>query len=189
MDHDTVVKKVKFIDDSVEVRTMFKWAAPPDILKALKVYCSTFYGCMLWDLAGDKAIQVYNSWNTAVKLAWDCPRQTKTFLVQQVLSCGISSARTDILARFVTFFRGLRTSASMEIRVLANLMGRDFQSTTGRNLRAVSTASGLDPWLVSPCMVKAAVSVKEQVEVLPQEKWRSEYLSSLLRQTQEAKYQ
>ena len=100
MEHDTVVKKAKFIDESVEVRTMFHWAAPPDILKAMKVYCSTFYGCMLWDLAGDKAIQVYNSWNTAVKLAWDCPRQTRTFLVQQVLSCGISSARTDILARF-----------------------------------------------------------------------------------------
>merc|ERR1719206_846329 len=116
MDQDTLIKRAMFIRDSVEVRTMFKFASPPEILKALKIYCSSFYGCMLWDLAGDKATQVYNSWNMAVKLTWNCPRQTKTFLVQQVLSHGMSSARTDILARYVTFFKGLRTSPSPEIR-------------------------------------------------------------------------
>ena len=140
-------------------------------------------------MAGDKAIQVYNSWNTAVKLAWDCPRQTRTFLVQQVLSCGYSSTRTDILARYVSFFRSLRSSTSLEIRVLANLMGRDLLSTTGRNIRSVRVASGLDPWQASPFMVKAALSEKEQVEIPSRDKWRIEYLCSLLSQIQEAKYQ
>ena len=29
MDHDAVVKRAKFIDDSVEIRTMFSFASPP----------------------------------------------------------------------------------------------------------------------------------------------------------------
>ena len=81
MDHDAVVKRAQFIDMSVEVRSMFSWAAPADILKVLKTYCSAFYGSMLWDLGGEKAGQVYRSWNTAVKLTWSCPRWTRTFLV------------------------------------------------------------------------------------------------------------
>ena len=186
MDHDAVVKRAKFIDDSVEVRTMFSWASPPEILKALKTYCSSFYGCMLWDLAGEKAAQVYNSWNTAVKLTWNCPRQTKTFLVQQVLCNDMFSARTDILARYVSFFRSLRTSSNLEIRVLANLTSRDLQSTTGKNLRAVQRASGLDPWQATPAKMKSALHSMEMVEVHPQDSWRSEYLCTLLRQHQEA---
>ena len=186
MDHDAVVKRAKFIDDSVEVRTMFSWASPPEILKALKTYCSSFYGCMLWDLAGEKAAQVYNSWNTAVKLTWNCPRQTKTFLVQQVLCNDMFSARTDILARYVSFFRSLRTSSNLEIRVLANLTSRDHQSTTGKNLRAVQRASGLDPWQATPAKMKSALHSMEMVEVHPQDSWRSEYLCTLLRQHQEA---
>ena len=50
MDHDAVVKRAQFVEKSVEVRNMFNWAAPSDIVTALKTYCSSFYGSMLWDL-------------------------------------------------------------------------------------------------------------------------------------------
>ena len=52
MELDASMKRAQFIDKSVEVRTMFHWAAPAEILQALKTYCSAFYGCMLWDLSG-----------------------------------------------------------------------------------------------------------------------------------------
>ena len=119
----------------------------------------------------------------AIKLTWNCP---KTFLVQQVLSHGMSSARTDILARYVTFFKGLRTSPSPEIRTLAYLMGRDILSTTGKNLKMIREASGLDPWQASPASMKDALHTNELVEILPQDRWRVAYLHSLLRQHQEA---
>ena len=106
MDHDAVVKRANFIDKSVEVRNMFDWAAPAEVLQALKYYCSAFYGSMLWDLGGDKASQMYSAWDTAVKLAWSCPRWTRTFLLQQVLASGMTSARTDILGRYGKFFKG-----------------------------------------------------------------------------------
>ena len=40
MEHDAVVKRAKFVSKSVEVRTMFDWAAPRDVLAGFKTYCS-----------------------------------------------------------------------------------------------------------------------------------------------------
>ena len=130
-------KRAQFTEKSVEIRTMFEWAGPTEILRALKLYQSSFYGAMLWDLAGEKAKQVFTAWTTAVKLAWECPRNTRTFLVQNVLSRDLTSARTDILSRYSRFFQSLRSSACYEVRILANFTAKDVRTTTGGNLRTV----------------------------------------------------
>jgi hypothetical protein len=115
MEHDAVIKRAKFIDSSVETREPFKSsAAPAEVVKALKVYNGSLYGSSLWDLADDKAKQVY--WNTSVKLAWGCPQQTRTYFLQEMVSCGFNSARVDILSRIVKFFHSLRNSASFEVK-------------------------------------------------------------------------
>ena len=187
MDQDAVVKRAEFIEKSVEVRTMFEWAALIEVLTALKFSCSDFYGSMLWDLGGDKASQVYAAWNTAVKLTWSCPRWTKTFLVQQVLASGSTSAETDILARYGNFCKGLRTSRSQEVRVLFYLVSRDLQSTTGKNIKNLVEKSGQDPWSVSSIRLKTALHEKQMVGISAQDTWRIGYLTSLLGQLQEAK--
>ena len=187
MDHDTVVKRAQFIDRSVEVRSMFGWAAPADILKVLKTYCSAFYGSMLWDLGGEKAGQVYRSWDTAVKLTWSCPRWTRTYLLQQVLSCGEISARTEILSRYSKFCKGLRASVSPEVRVLFNLAARDLQSTTGKNIRFVQDQSRTDLWTVSPVTLKQELHSASLVVVPTQEEWKLKYLGTLITQLVEAK--
>ena len=154
----------------------------PEILKALKVYCSSFFVCMQWDLGGDKATQDYNSLNMAMKLTWNCPTQTETFLVQQVLSVGMFSARIETLAKYVTFFKGFRASQNQEIRTIVHLTGRDILSTTGKNMKTIREASGLDPWQASPTRKKVALHNKGLVEIVPQDRWRVAYLHSLLRQ-------
>ena len=127
------IKRARFIQSSVEIREVLKFAAPQEIVKSLKIYSSSFYGCNLWDLSGDKAKQVFTAWNTTVKLVWGCPPQTRTYFMQQLLCCGFTSARVDILSRFVKFLHGLRTSASHEVQVLSRLLARDRQSVTGKN--------------------------------------------------------
>ena len=102
-----------------------KFAAPAEVIKALKVYCNSFYGSCLWDLAGEKAGQVYSAWNFSVKLAWGCPQQTRTYFVQQLLNCGYTSARVDLLARFSKFFYSLRNSVCHEVQVLSRFVARD----------------------------------------------------------------
>ena len=77
---------------------------------------------MLWNLGGEKASHVYSALVGAIKLKAN-------------LYCGVASAETDILGRYAKFFRGLKTSTSQEVQVLFNLVSRDLQSTTGKNLR------------------------------------------------------
>ena len=126
MEYDAVVKRAIFINQSVEIRETFYFASPVDIISAFKVYCSSFYGCMLWDLGGERAAQVFNAWTTGIKLAWAVPRGTRSYLVQQVLAPGLTSAKVDILARYGGFFRRLRNSPSHEVAVMANLTSRDI---------------------------------------------------------------
>jgi hypothetical protein len=188
MEHDVVVKRAQFIDKSVEVRNMFEWAAPAEVLVALKTYCSDFYGSMLWDLGSEKASQVYSAWDTAVKLTWSCPRWTRTFLLQQVLACGMTSAKTDILGRYGKFCRGLRTSVCQEVRVLFNLVARDLQCTTAKNLKLVENSAGVDPWTAGPGKLKEELEKNQLVDIPPQDAWKLSYLRSLLMQLQQAKH-
>ena len=182
MEQDVVMKRARFIQSSVETRELFKWAAPAEVIKATKIYCASFYGSNLWDLGGDKAKQVYSAWNTTVKLAWGCPQWTRTYMVQQLLCCGHTSARVDILCRYVNFFRSLRKSACHEVQVMSRLLARDIQSVTGKNLQYIYDASGLNPWTVSQGRLKAALVAGEVAEVPLQDRWRLTYLRSLLSQ-------
>ena len=141
MDQDAIIKRAKFIQSSVEIQTQFKFAAPAEIVKAMKIYCNAFYGSSLWDLSGARAGQVFTAWNTSVKLAWGCPQQTRTYFLQQILCCGHTSARTDLISRFVKFFQSLLASASYEVRLLSRFLARDVKSTIGGNLLFVRELS------------------------------------------------
>ena len=99
----------------------------------------------------------------------------------------MTSARTDILGRYSKFFMSLKNSACYEVRVLANYTARDLRTTTGKNLREVRDASGLDPVQSSWGKLKAAIASREQVVVPPQDQWRMKYLWTLLGRVQEAK--
>ena len=88
---------------------------------------------------------MYNAWMTAVRLSWAVPRETRTFLVQQVLSSGLTFAKVDIMARYGWFYRSLILSPSYEVAVLAGIVGDDLRSTTGSNLRLLMELTGLDP--------------------------------------------
>ena len=127
---------------------------------------------MLWDFRTDKAQRFFNSWNTGIKIACNCPKSTKTYLAHQVLSCGSTSAETEIMARYCKFFRGLRASLSREVQCLANLLARDVRSCIGSNLWLVAEISGKDPWMDGPDGLRLALQEAETVTVPDRGKWR-----------------
>ena len=71
---------------------------------------------------------------------------------------------------------------------MANIASRDLRSITGSNLRLVQDSSGLDPWLSTSSQLKKMLHQKEQVMVPMQDKWRVQYLGTLLAQRQELAY-
>ena len=142
MIEDMKCKRGSFISRSTEIRETFKFAQPNQILQAVQTYCLDMYGAMAWPLYSEKARQVFNSWSTCVKLAWGVPRATRTYLVDNLLSAGIPSVRACVLARYCKFLFSLRSSPSMEVRVVANLAGADIRSITGSNVHNIEMEAG-----------------------------------------------
>ena len=86
MEFDAKLKKANFIENSTEIREMFGFAHPNQVLSAVQTYACHFYGSMLWDLGGDMAGQVFRTWNTCVKLAWGIPRSSHNYFVNFLAS-------------------------------------------------------------------------------------------------------
>ena len=120
---------------------------------------------------------MYRSWSTSVKLAWDLPRSTHTFLMEGLLARNFFTVKQELVGRFVNFFLGLQRSRSPEVRVVASMAGRCVRSTTGKNLVQIERDTGLDPWVTPAWKVRAAVP---REEVPMREGWRAQYLTKLI---------
>ena len=106
MTHDTKVKRAILIGKTVEVRDSFSFASPPSVLRALQIYCSSYYGNLAgWELEGAEAQKFYGVWRLNVVLTHNLPRGTHRYFLP-MLAPGAVSARGQILSRFVKFFRG-----------------------------------------------------------------------------------
>ena len=138
---------------------------------------------MLWNLYGPKAEQYFRSWNTCVKLSWNVPRSTHTYFVENLLAADFTTLRTQILSRYVKFFQKLLSSKSLEVKILAELVGKDATSTTGNNLARIRLESGLDPWVVSGSTMSAKLP---PAEVPDQDEWRLPLLEKYIRKRHEA---
>ena len=178
-EHDAHLKRITFIDKSTSIREMFGFADPTNILQAIQLYAGSAYGSTQWDLYGEKAGQYYRTWNTAVKLTWQVPRECHTYIVENLLATEFKSFATRIKTSYVNFFKRLLNSRSDEVRLLAQLTGRDATSTTGRNLRNIHLETGLDPWSSPSYQIGDKLS-QLVAPVPPQDLWRLEYLQKLL---------
>ena len=177
MDQDCKIKRAKFIDKTVGLRDQLSFAKPEQVIKAAEVYCCDGYGSMLWELESDTAEQYFKAWNTFVKLTFEVPRSTFTYLVEGFLAKDFVSLRNQILGRYPSFFQKLLKSPSKEIRLLANIVGRDPRSTTYKNLQHVKNLSSLDPWDFSSQRIKIQLPVKKVPE---NQKWRLGLMANLM---------
>ena len=130
---------------------------------------------MLWDLGSDTAEQYFKAWNTCVRLVFRVLRNTFTFLVEGFLAKDHMSLRNQILSP--AFFRGLLNSPSKEIRLLANIVGREPQSTTAKNLLHIQNLTKLDPWVFSSQRIKLELPVKTIPE---DQQWRIGLMEKLM---------
>ena len=188
MEYDANLKRIMFIDKSINIREAFDFADPTNMLQAVQLYAGDAYGAMLWDLYGVKAKQYFNTWNTCTKLCWEVPRVTHTYFVESILASQFKSFSTSIKSRYIRFFDGLRKSNSTEVQLLAELVGRDASSTTGKNLVMLERETGLNPWSTTPGQVKDALAAI--VKPVPQQdEWRLGCLQKLLVQRYNLKRQ
>ena len=96
--------------------------------------------------------------------------------------------RTDLIGRYVTFFKSLRKSPYKEVSVLVHIVARDIRTNTGSNLQLIKNSTGFDPWCCSSQQVKIALG-EVLVDMASSDQWRLPYLSKLLEERGELHYQ
>ena len=179
---DIKMKRAVFIRDSTDMRQMFSFALPAQVLNAVTVYSAHFYGAMIWDLYGEMSGQVYRSWNTCVKLTWDLPRSTHNYFVEHLLAKDFSSVRMRIMTQYVAFLKRLGKSVSDEVRILSSIAASDVRSVTGKNCLNLENEFSLNPWKETPGSFRKKYKV---YDVPNQDTWRLPLLASLLREKHE----
>ena len=180
MEQDCRMKRSKFIEDAVKIREQFKFAHPKEIIDATETYCSSFYGHNLWGLRGEAANMLYSSWRTNVKLAWNLPRGTRSYFIDNLLAPGITPPSVSLMTRQLSFFHGLLECPSPEAETLARLSARDIRTTLGSNLDHIRKETGLNPWHFGGERIKMELLKNNFSEMDENDKWRIAYLEKLL---------
>ena len=179
MEKDCHRARGRFISNTIDVREKLNFAHPHIKMKAVQIMCMDAYGSMLWDLGSSSSEQFFKSWNTCVKLAFDVPRSTFTYLVEGFLVSDMASMRNQIMSRYSGFYRKLLNSPSREVRGLVRIVSDDPRSTTCTNMRLLREKTGMSqPQFYSLAKVKAALPVKAVPEA---EKWRLGLLTNLFK--------
>ena len=177
METNARVMKAKYIEKTLEISETFSFARPQQVLRVLDIFTSDCYGLMLHDLASPSTESIFKSWNTAVKLTWNVPRSTYTYIVENHLAKNCHTLRHQIYSRYSRFFQNLLTSSSKEVSFLANIVSRDSQSVTNKNIELVKNAAGCSPWDFSTWRIKAGLKVSPIPE---NDEWRISLLSKML---------
>ena len=178
MAYDARCKRAQYIDKTTTLRETFSYARPEEKLFALATYAGGLYGYALWDLYGAEAESAFKCWDTAVKLSWECvPRSCHRWLVDQVLSCGLSSTRQHHLAMYTGFFQRLHTSSVVEVRQMAYYCMSDMRTTTARNITRICKELDLSVNTVTPQLVKEAWKPRR---CLPDDEWKVGVLQDML---------
>ena len=159
---DARLKRGSFIGRSMEVCDAFAFAAPSQVLGAVKVYSADMYGAMLWRLDSEPAQKFTRCWNTCVKNVWGLSRATHTATVRWLASPH-TSLREDLLARWVKFFQSLLSSSSPEVATIARVAAGDLRTTTGGNNYMI-TKLGLDANTATPAEVREKLRESEPEE-------------------------
>ena len=140
----------------------FAFAAPPEILGAVKLYCCDLYGGMLTWLDGVSSNRLTNCWGTIVKDVWGLPRSTHRVFIPW-LSCGHSSTKEDLLSRWPKFYRSLLSGPSPEVAIVARMAAADIRSTTAANNKLIFDFTGIEASSVTTRQVRESFRQQEPV--------------------------
>ena len=177
MDQDAAVKRARFIDKIVGLRESFYFAFPEQAMRAVQVFACDAYGSMLYDLTSASCDSLLKSWNTCIKLIWQVPRNTFTYLLDNVLAPDFISLRCQVYGRYVSYFQKMFSSSSKEIRHLVRIVSRDARSVTYKNVQFLTNLTGFSPWDYSSRKIQESVP---RAEVPARDWWRPSLLKKLI---------
>ena len=108
---------------------------PDDQVKLLYLYNAHFSGSSSWNFCGQQFQQLVNSWNVNIKVIYDLPYATHSYLAEDLTEG--RHARQMIYKRFVTFLSNIATNRRTALVSLLNSVKTTCLSLTGGNIRRI----------------------------------------------------
>ena len=112
-------------------------------------------------LSGDMCGQFCRTWNTSVKLIYNVPRSTHTYIVENFLAKNYLPVKTELMARSVNFLSSLSKSPSNEVQMLVKVVLKDKRTITSKNLEYIEKKSGIHSSSLSSNDVRNSVPLSE----------------------------
>ena len=84
MSKDISCKRDKFISKIHSLNPEFHYANSSTVLKLYDIYNCDFYGSNLWDLYSRDVQKLLNSWNIAIRILIDLPRETHRYFIEPI---------------------------------------------------------------------------------------------------------
>ena len=86
-----------------ELKQEFSYAHALTKIMINKVFNTHFYGSQLWDLFTQEAARLEKTWNIAVRMMLDVPRNTHRFFIEPLSE--MQYIMFSVMKRFVNFVR------------------------------------------------------------------------------------
>ena len=175
MTKDCSIKRATFISKIHSLSQEFHFASPSTVMKLYNIYACSFHGSSGWDLYSDNVTRLYSSWNVAIRILFNLPRDTHRYIIEPVSDN--LHVKTMLCSRFVSFFNSLNESPKLCIRLLANVCKSDNRSVLCKNLVKIANDCNSDvSQLTKRC-------VKENMTFFPvpdEQSWKIPILKELL---------
>ena len=175
MKKDTLIKRADFIKKNNEIIQEFHFSHPETRIKINSIYNSHFTGSCLWNLFGREAVMVENSWNVAMRLMLDLPRETHRYLIEPLSNT--VHIKKILIQRFLRFLQQIRISSKKSTKFLLNTIMQDTRSTTGSNLRNILLSSS--KFTIYELVPNDALSV-DYHPIAISEEWRVKFISEII---------
>ena len=115
-----------------------------------------------------------NSWSVSVRHMWDLPLSTHRYLLEPL--SGVH-AETRIFSRYVKFVQSMRKSSKFAVQCLIQLVSKDTQTNTGRNIRYILNKTGeSDIFAVNAQKLKRDYKF---APIQPEDQWKVGFIKEL----------
>ena len=110
----------------------FHYVKSPVFVKITNIFCTSFYGSNLWNLFNGSCEKLYTAWNRAVRLAFEVPRTTHRYLVEEISEH--SHPKILLMARYLKFHETLQKTSKLGVRFLCELSKCNLRTVHGQNM-------------------------------------------------------
>ena len=174
MSKDCSIKRAKFISIVHSLNQEFHFSEPTLVVKLYNIYACSFYGSNLWDLYCDNTNKISTSWNVAVRILFDLPRQTHRYFIEPVSES--LHVKTMLCSRFISFCDSLSNSSKLIIRLIYNLFKYDRRSVLCKNISNISRECNVDRIFLNKSFVKSEMTYSHPGE----NEWRIPLVKELI---------